>query len=96
MSGDTDSIDPKAMNTISVAPEDPGKTRSDAGCDEAIGERLERNPESKDARLDRALDESMDASDPPSSTQPIHNNGPAPSSGFDADAERKRSEGGQG
>lgn len=96
MSGDRDSIDPEAMDTVSVAPEDPGETRSDAGCDEAIGERLARNPESKDARLDRALDESMDASDPPSSTQPVHNNGPAPSSGYDADAERKRAEGGQG
>ena len=93
MSEDRDSIDPKAMDTVSVAPEDPGKAQGDAGCDETIGQRLERNPESKDARLDRALDESMDASDPPSSTQPIHSNGPAPSSGFDADAERARGEG---
>ena len=59
----------------------------DAGRDEDITQRLERNPESKEARLDRALDESMDASDPPSSTQPVHNHGPAPSSGFDPEKE---------
>ena len=93
MSEDKDSIDPAAMDSISVAPNDPGETLRDAGHDESIGERLERNPESKDARLDRALDESMDASDPPASTQPVHNNGPAPSSGFDAEAERKLTEG---
>jgi hypothetical protein len=96
MSGDKDSIDPEAMDTMSVAPQDPGETRRDAGHDESIGERLQRNPESKDARLDRGLDESMDASDPPASTQPIHNSGPAPSSGYDAEAERKRAENSQG
>ena len=80
--------------TMSVAPgEEPTKDRgqqSDAGSDESIAERLQRDPSSKEARLDRALDESMDASDPPSSTQPIHNQGPAPSSGYDADAEKAR------
>ncbi|RHW18879.1 hypothetical protein D1610_01670 [Sphingomonas gilva] len=64
--------------------EDPGKVKTDAGQDKDIAERLERNPESKEARLDTALDESMDASDPPASTQPIHrHSGPAPSSGYD-------------
>ena len=85
--------------TMTVAPGEPSEgeargKRSDAGSDESITERLQRDPSSKDARLDRALDESMDASDPPSSTQPIHNQGPAPSSGYDEDAERaKRSDG---
>lgn len=96
MTADNTSIDPKALDSISVAPEDPGEQRRDAGHDESIHERLERNPESKDARLDRALDESMDASDPPASTQPIHNHQPAPSSGYDADAERKLAENNQG
>lgn len=64
--------------------------KGDAGSDESISERLERNPESKQARLDRALDESMDASDPPSGTQPVHNHGPAPSSGYDEAAEKAR------
>ncbi len=66
--------------------------RSDAGTDESIAERMERDPENRQARLDRGLDESMDASDPISTTQPVHNHGPAPSSGYDEDAERKRQE----
>lgn len=65
---------------------DHDKSR-DAGQDKDIAERLRDNPESKEARLDTALDQSMDASDPPSSTQPVHKQGPAPSSGFDADKE---------
>jgi hypothetical protein len=73
--------------------EDPGKVKTDAGRDKDIAERLERNPESKEARLDNALDESMDASDPPSSTQPVHNQGPAPSSGYDEEREAKGSAG---
>ena len=47
--------------------------------------------EAEITRLDNALDESMDASDPPSSTQPVHRNDPLPSSGYDAEAEKKRS-----
>lgn len=61
----------------------------DAGRDESIGKRLEKNPASKEAQLDNALDESMDASDPPAQTQPGHD-GPAPSSGYDEEAERQR------
>lgn len=85
--------DPDAIDAGSVAPPVPtedGRDR-DAGQDESINRRLERNPESKEARLDTALDESMDASDPPSSTQPVHNqHEPAPSSGYDAEAEKRR------
>lgn len=95
-------IDP-AMDKMSVAPgpEDDQTTRrgpvgsADAGTDTSITERLERNPESKDARLDRALDESMDASDPPASTQPIHNHQPPESSGYDPKAEQKLASGGK-
>jgi hypothetical protein len=64
--------------------------RGDAGKDDSIRERMEKDPESRQARLDHALDESMDASDPPATTQPIHNHGPAPSSGYDEAAERAR------
>ncbi|MBX3594866.1 hypothetical protein [Sphingomonas sp.] len=70
-------------------PEDSKEKAGDAGTDTSIAERLERNPESKQARLDRALDESMDASDPPATTQPVHSHKPAPSSGYDADKERE-------
>ncbi len=69
--------------------------KGDAGSDESISQRLEKNPESKQARLDRALDESMDASDPPSGTQPVHNQKPAPSSGYDEAAEKAREQGRQ-
>jgi len=73
---------------------DSGTYRADAGSDRSIEKRLEKNPESSQARLDRGLDESMDASDPPASTQPVHNNAPAPSSGYDEAAEKARAEGG--
>lgn len=66
--------------------------RGDAGTDSSIEERLEKNPESKQARLDRALDESMDASDPPATTQPVHSHEAPPSSGYDEEEERKRAE----
>ena len=89
-------IDP-AMDKLSVAPgpEDAGKpahTRSDAGTDVSITKRLERNPESKEARLDRGLDESMDASDPPASTQPVHSHSHKElpeSSGYDPKKEQR-------
>ena len=87
---DANPIDP-AMDKMSVAPGPDGEdaearrapaASADAGTDESIAERLERNPESKEARLDRALDESMDASDPSAASQPGSGNGPVPSSGF--------------
>ena len=88
----------KPLDTLSVAPDDAGAStasnqerdpRQDAGQDASITARLERDPQSKEARLDNALDESMDASDPPASTQPVHNTGPAASSGYDEEAEKK-------
>ncbi len=84
-------IEDTVEETMSVAPGKDGEGHhpGDAGRDESIAERLERDPESKQARLDRALDESMDASDPPATTQPVHSHGPAPSSGYDEEAERK-------
>ena len=86
------SIDPKAMDAMSVAPDD--KTAADgrqtAGQDKSITKRLQKNPDSADARLDNALDESMDASDPPAQTQPGANTDPAPSSGYSEEAERQR------
>ncbi len=90
----------KAMDKISVAPgapEDDGKPApamaADAGTDESIAQRLYKNPESKEARLDRGLDESMDASDPPASVQPVHNHELPESSGYDPKAEAKLAKG---
>ncbi len=91
------------LDRMSVAPPDPNPAEpparvgaADAGTDTSIAERLARNPESRDARLDRALDESMDASDPPASTQPIHNHAVPESSGYNAAAERKLAAGDKG
>lgn len=38
-----------------------------------------------DEKLDEGIEDSMDASDPPSSTKPGDNGDPAPSSGFPGD-----------
>jgi Flp pilus assembly protein TadD len=83
------------LDSPSAAPSEPDENeqihhpRQNAGQDESIAKRLENDPEDEDARLDAALDESMDASDPPASTQPAHNSSPPDSSGFDAAAEEK-------
>jgi len=61
----------------------------DAGRDASIVARLEADPGNPEAKLDRGLDESMDASDPPSTTQPSANDAPPVSSGYDEDAELK-------
>ena len=98
---DANPIDP-ALDAMAVAPGPEGSESKppvapkDAGADKSILERLERNPESKEARLDRALDESMDASDPPASTQPVHFHEPPESSGYDAKAEEKLAAGSAG
>lgn len=49
---------------------------------------LKSDPSDADAKLDIGLDESFPSSDTPSNTAP-GSDGPAPSSGFDPEAERK-------
>ena len=44
--------------------------------------KLKRNPDDLDAKVDVGSDESMDASDPPASSQPGQKDEPVPSSGF--------------
>ncbi len=51
---------------------------------------LKRDPSDESAKLDVALDESFPTSDAPSNTQPGKGSDPAPSSGFDPEAERER------
>lgn len=51
--------------------------------------RLRKNPADEDAKLDVALDESFPTSDAPSNTQPGKGKDPAPSSGYDPEAEAK-------
>jgi hypothetical protein len=44
--------------------------------------KLKRDPDDLDAKVDVGSDESMDASDPPASSQPGQKDDPVPSSGF--------------
>ena len=57
--------------------------------DATDNKRLQRDPGDEDAKLDIALDESFPTSDAPSNTQPGKGKDPAPSSGYDAEAEQK-------
>lgn len=66
-----------------------GEHAQDAGRDASIVARLYADPANPEAKLDRGLDESMDASDPPATSHPDAGDGPPVSSGYDADAERK-------
>jgi len=50
---------------------------------------LKQNPSDADAKLDVALDETFPTSDAPSNTQPGKGKDPAPSSGYDEEAEAK-------
>lgn len=92
----TNPID-QALDRMSVAPGPEGAKpapalSADAGTDESITKRLYSNPDSKEARLDRGLDESMDASDPPASTQPVHSHSSRDlpeSSGFNPSKEER-------
>ena len=49
--------------------------------------KVKKHPGDKSAKVDVGSDESMDASDPPSGTQPVHAHHAAPSTGYDADKE---------
>lgn len=48
----------------------------------ALERKLKLRPNDKDAKADVGSDQSMDASDPSSATQPGNNDDPAPSSGY--------------
>jgi N utilization substance protein B len=87
---DTQIIPENDMESASVAPGDDKSAEQpdqSAGQDTDIARRLKRDPSDPDAKLDRGLDESMDASDPPAAVTPGDSGDPLPSSGFDAAAE---------
>lgn len=67
------------------------RTAHDAGDDA----KLRRNSSDEDAKLDVALDETFPTSDAPSNTQPGKGKDPAPSSGYDEDAEAERMKAGE-
>ena len=83
---DTDHTPDRDTPNAGIADRDP---RQDAGQDKSIAKRLQKNPGSVDARLDNGLDETMDGSDPLAISEPSGGE-PAPSSGYDEDAERNR------
>ena len=58
------------------------KATEQAAPNKDIEKKVRKNPDNKDAKVDLGSDESMDASDPSSATQPGNNDKPAPSSGF--------------
>ena len=64
-------------------PQDDVRTAHDADDDL----RLKIDPGNEDAKLDVALDETFPSSDAPSNTQPGKGKDPAPSSGYDEEAE---------
>lgn len=55
---------------------------SPAAPDAELERKLKRHPDDLDAKADVGSDESMDASDPSSATQPGQDDQPVPSSGF--------------
>ena len=55
--------------------------------EQELEQKLRRNPEDPDAKIDVGSDQSMDASDPPSSSQPGQSDEPVPSSGFPENTE---------
>ena len=72
-----------------MPPELPGAPEVREAHDAADSKALKRNPRDEDAKLDIALDESFPTSDPPANTQPGKGKDPAPSSGYDEDAEKE-------
>lgn len=50
--------------------------------EKGLEQKLRRNPGNEDAKVDVGSDESMDASDPPSASQPGCDDEPVPSNGF--------------
>ena len=67
------------MNTTSDNKVPPPVISAPPGKD--LEERLKQNPDCEQAKVDVGSDESMDASDPPSTSQPGSDK-PVPSSGF--------------
>ena len=70
--------------------QDTGMTEVRPAIDADDVTKLQRDPGNEDGKLDIALDETFPTSDPPSNTQPGKGKDPAPSSGYDPDAEAAR------
>jgi hypothetical protein len=85
----------KALDSISVAPPEPEEDGEPPKVrdahDAADHQALADDPADEEGKLDVGLDESFPSSDPPSAAQPGHAD-PAPSSGYDEEAEKARQE----
>lgn len=66
----------------------PPKVRT--ALDASDSHALSADPTDADAKLDVGLDETFPTSDPPANVQPGKGLDPAPSTGFDPDAEAER------
>jgi hypothetical protein len=88
----------KALDGISVTPPEPAEAPPSVTPDHPTTdvrdahdaehhEELANDPSHEDSKLDVGLDESFPTSDPASATQPGHAD-PAPSSGYDEEAEK--------
>jgi hypothetical protein len=80
----------KALDHLAVAPVDDDEAPATPEVREAKDaehhKALKRDPSDADSKLDIGLDESFPTSDPPALSQPGHAD-PAPSSGYDEEAE---------
>lgn len=76
--------------TTDTLKKDRGTPHIRTAHDATDDSKLASNPSNEDAKLDVALDESFPTSDAPSNTQPGKGRDPAPSSGYDDDAEKAR------
>ena len=72
---------PDNDNVEQTKPKAPAPTIS-APPGRDLEQRLKLNPDDQDAKTDVGSDQSMDASDPPSTSHPGQCDSPAPSSGF--------------
>jgi hypothetical protein len=79
----------KATPNATEADDGSGRAAIRTAHDAQDDKRLQRDPSDPDAKLDVALDESFPTSDAPSTTQPGKGKDPAPSSGYDAEAEAR-------
>ncbi len=81
------------MTTDSLDKVDRGTPHIRTAHDATDDQKLAKNPKDEDAKLDVALDESFPTSDAPANTQPGKGSDPAPSSGYDEEAEKARMKG---
>ena len=70
------------MNAVTHERDQVPPATHSAPTEKELEKKLQKNPESEDAKIDVGSDESMDASDPPAASQPGRADEPVPSSDF--------------